>query len=77
MSGALVRVGGMSWPKTGVTHYHAQLGLLRQMPCNQRVICLKGKWTLYTAIIRRGVSRSRTRSETKPPKVYYKLRFCG
>ena len=22
------RVGGMSWPKTGTTHYHAQLGLL-------------------------------------------------
>ena len=25
----IVRVGGMPWPKTGTTHYHAQLGLLR------------------------------------------------
>ncbi len=41
----------MPWPKTGVTHYHAQLGLLRQRSCNQRVGCLMGKWTLYTAII--------------------------
>ena len=23
-------VGGMPWPKTGETHYHAQLGLLEQ-----------------------------------------------
>ena len=35
----------------GATHYHAQLGILRQRLCNQRVSCLMGKWTLYTAII--------------------------
>ena len=23
----IVRVGGMPWPKTGVAHYHAKLGL--------------------------------------------------
>ena len=41
----------MPWPKTGATHYHAQLGLLRQRLCNQRVGCLMGERTLYTAII--------------------------
>ena len=41
----------MTWPKTGATHYRAQLGLLRQRSCNQRVSCLMGKWTLYTTII--------------------------
>ena len=30
----------MPWPKTGATHYRAQLGLLRQRSCNQRVGCL-------------------------------------
>ena len=38
----IVRVGGISWLKTGATYYHAQLGLLRQSSCNQRVGCLMG-----------------------------------
>ncbi len=38
----IVRVGEMPWPKTGVTHYQAKLGLLRQGSCNQRVSCLMG-----------------------------------
>ena len=33
---SMSRVGGMPWPKTGTTQYHAQLGL----PDNQRVGCL-------------------------------------
>ena len=32
----------MTWPKTGATHYHAQLELLRQSSCNQRVCCSIG-----------------------------------
>ena len=40
----------MPWPKRGATHYHAQLGPLRQRSCNQRVGCLLGECTLYTAI---------------------------
>ena len=32
----------MPWPKTGATHYNAQLGLYRQRSCNQRVGCLMG-----------------------------------
>ena len=32
----------MPWPKTGATHYHAQLVLLRQRLYNQRVGCLIG-----------------------------------
>ena len=30
----------MPWRKAGETPYHAQLGLLRQRSCNQRVCCL-------------------------------------
>ena len=41
-------VGGMSLPKTGANHYHAQLGLLRQTSCNQRVGCLMGVTQLNT-----------------------------
>ena len=40
----------MTWPKTGATHYHVQLELLRQKLYNQRVSCLLGEWMLYTAI---------------------------
>ncbi len=40
------KVIGMPWPKTGATHYHAHLGLLRQRSCNQRVGCLMGVDTL-------------------------------
>ena len=33
----MVEVGGMSWPKTGATYYHAELGLFRQRSFNQWV----------------------------------------
>ena len=33
---------GNALAPTGATHYHAQLGLLRQRLCNQRVSCLMG-----------------------------------
>ena len=47
----IVRVGGIPWPKTGATHYHAHLGLLDKGRASQRVCCLMGEWTFYTAII--------------------------
>ena len=31
----IVRVGGMPWIKTGATHHHARVELLKQMSCNQ------------------------------------------
>ena len=47
------RVKGMPWPKTGVTHYHAQLGLsdkgraikghCRYSPCNKGIKGIKNK----------------------------------
>ena len=36
----IVRIGECFGPLTGATHYYAQLGLLRQKSCNQRVGCL-------------------------------------
>ena len=45
----IVRAGGMPWPKTGATHYHAQLGLLRQRSCNNRVDCLAFECHGWTA----------------------------
>ena len=40
--GGLNLVGAMPWPKTGATHYFAQLRLLRQRRGNTRVGCLMG-----------------------------------
>ena len=36
----IVRVGGMSWLQTGVTHHHAQIGLPNKGRAIRRVGCL-------------------------------------